>query len=126
MNGAIKANYNGDFDEKTQREIVEWINLPNWIKLECTDTSRNTLAHSVCKKGFVDLIQDFLTAENSHLQNKFSNTPLHRAVKSSNIKCVKKAVECGGLVRLQDHLYWYPWDFAKEDEEIQSYFRSIV
>ena len=126
INGTIKANYNGEFDEKSQREIVEWINLPNWIKLECTDTSRNTLAHTVCKKGMVDLIQDFLTTENSLSQNKFSSTPLHRAVKSYDIKCIKRAIECGGLVRLQDHLYRYPWDFAKDDETIQKYFSSIL
>ena len=84
------------------------------------------MAHSVCKKGFTDLIPHFLTEENSKFQNNYYSTPLHRAVKSNDLKCVEKTIECGGLVQLQDAWYYYPWDYATKNEEIKEYLNSFL
>ena len=125
-NNIVKARYKGQFDDKSKQEIEEWVNLPPWIKLFGRDESYNTLAHSVCKKGFTDLIPHFLTEENSKFQNSFYSTPLHRAVKSNDLKCVEKTIECGGLVQLQDAWYYYPWDYATKNEEIKEYLNSFL
>ena len=86
----------------SRKEIEEWINLPPWIKLSGRDEIYNTLAHSVCKKGFIDLIPHFLTEENSKFQNKYYSTPLHRHSGPKNLKNVqtKKLVKSNIAISL--------------------------
>ena len=121
----VKAKYIGKFEEMSHNEIKEWTELPKWIKLLCTDVSYKILAHVVCKKGFTDLIPEFLTPENAHQETTFyKKTPLHYAVETNDLECVKMSVKCGGIVKSQDWRFRSPSEMSN-DPEIQEYLSSV-
>ena len=122
--GIVKARYRGLFDELSKEDIEKWVTFPQWIKLLCRDKLYNTLAHVVCKRGYTELIPHFLTKENCQFQNSYYSTPLHRAVKSNSLECVKAAIEYGGLVQLQDSWWYWPWNYC-QNQEITDYFDEL-